>query len=160
MSSLVKLYVQEPGSDTMRSLFLRPDTPGTFFASDHVCLEVLVTLGRNLHRGGKKRRRSYRSAVEKFADDRQEHLNVVTVESRMVADAMSLAVDYADSGAGTLDLVHLAAAAHVRKVLPSEPLIFVVADRKLRFLAERAGFLVFNPEKDDVDALPAPGLGL
>jgi predicted nucleic acid-binding protein len=159
-SSLVKLYIHETGSETMRALFQRPDTAGSFFTSDHVALEVLVTLGRNLIRADRKKRRAFLGAVERFVSDRSRYLNVVTVESGVVAAADAIAVAYADSGAGTLDLLHLAAADHIQRTFSDEPLVFVVADRKLRSLARRAGFLIFDPENDGVESLPAPDLGI
>lgn len=159
-SSLIKLYIQEPGSDTTRLLVQHVGDPRSFYTSDHVCLEVLATLSRKLRRGPRKARRNFHPALEKFNDDRENVFNVVTVESEIVKVAFSLAVEFAASGAGSLDILHLAAADHVHRIIPNQPLIFVVADRQLRSLAARMGFDVFDPEKDDLDDLPAPSFAV
>ena len=144
-SSLVKLYQSEVGSQAMHALFGRPEHEDAFFISDLVALEVLVRLAKR-GRTGRKERREYRRALEGYARDRSGYIHVIRIEPDVVRTAESIAVVYHDSGAGTLDLLHAASARQVQDRLPDEPLTFVVADRKLRSLAERLGFRTFDPE--------------
>jgi len=148
-SSLVKLYHDEAGANGMRELFRSPEHKGAFFVSDLVALEVLVRLAKRGRVGGRKERRTLRRTVQTHVRHRTESLNVVGVESSVVRDAESIAVGYYDSGAGTLDLLHVASARQIQARLPDQPLTFVVADRKLRSLAERLGFRTFDPERGD-----------
>lgn len=148
-SSLVKLYHDEAGAETMRELFRRPELNGAFFVSELVSLEVLVRLTRAARSGGRKERRRLGRVLREHAHHRATHLTVLAVETGVVRVAESIAIEYSDSGAGTLDLLHAASAQQAREIVPHEPLVFVAADRKLRSLAERIGFRTFDPEKGD-----------
>jgi predicted nucleic acid-binding protein len=157
-SSLVKLYREETGTETMRALFGRPDCPGAFFISDHVALEVFIRLNRLKRTSTRRERRGFQKAIDRFELDRSEHLNVLSVDPTTLARSRALALRFDDSGAGTLDFIHLASAHHVTKTLPREPLVFVVSDRKLRHLVSRSGISVFDPECQQVGDLGIPGV--
>ena len=148
-SSLVKLYHDETGAETMRALFRRPELKGALFVSELITLEVLVRLTKEARTGGRKERRRLSRVLRQHAYHREEFLTVLGVETGMVDEAESIAIEYSDSGAGTLDLLHAASAQQVSELLPHEPLVFVAADRKLRSLAERIGFRTFDPENGD-----------
>jgi predicted nucleic acid-binding protein len=147
-SSLVKLYHDETGAETMRELFRRRDLKGSFFVSELVALEVVVRLTRGARAGGRIRRRRLGRLLQAHADHRRTYLTVLGVEKELVGEAESIAIEYSDSGAGTLDLLHTASAKHARQIA-NDPLVFVAADRKLRSLAERIGFRTFDPENGD-----------
>lgn len=132
----------------MRELFRRPELNGAFFVSELVSLEVLVRLTKEARSGGRRERRRLGRVLKEHARHRATHLTVLEVEADVVREAESIAVEYSDSGAGTLDLLHAASAQQVRENA-DEPLVFVAADRKLRSLAERIGFRTFDPEKGD-----------
>lgn len=155
-SSLVKLYQEEAGAETMRELFRRPELRGAFFVTELVSLEVLVRLTKEARSGVRKERRRLRRVLKAHADHRHAHLTVVEVETELFGVAESIAIKYSDSGAGTLDLLHAASAQQVR-ANADEPLVFVAADRKLRALAERIGFRTFDPEKGDPALLSSTG---
>jgi predicted nucleic acid-binding protein len=147
-SSLVKLYQDEPGAETMRALFERPELVGAFFVSELVSLKVLVRLTKEARSGGRKERRRLWRVLKEHAHHRAAHLTVLDVEPDVIREAGSIAIEYSDSGAGTLDLLHAASAHQVYRIA-DEPLVFVAADRKLRALAERIGFRTFDPENGD-----------
>lgn len=152
-SSLVKRYLDEVGSETMRRLF-RDRRPGDdFFISDHIGLEVLV----RLHKFGRVHRRAaravYRYGLQQFAADRDVHLNVLKQDLQLFKEAEVLAERFADSGAGTLDLIHLASAFQVERSVPNPPMVFVASDRKLKHVAVRAGLNIFDPEHMRFDDL-------
>lgn len=157
-SSLVKLYHDETGAETMRGLFGRPELYGAFFVSELVALEVVVRLTKGARSGGRKERRRLGRVLKAHASHRHAHLTVMEVETELFEVAEAFAIEYSDSGAGTLDLLHAASAQQVREIVPQEPLVFVAADRKLRALAERIGFRTFDPEKGDLALLSSTGL--
>lgn len=148
-SSLVKLYHEETGAETMRELFQRPELKGSFFVSELVALEVVVRLTKGARARGRMSRRRLGRLLKAHADHRRVYLTVLEVKTEQVGEAESIAVGYRDSGAGTLDLLHAASAQQVSELVPHEPLVFVAADRKLRSLAERIGFRTFDPESGD-----------
>lgn len=148
-SSLVKLYHDEAGAETMRALFRRPELYGAFFVSELVSLEVVVRLAKDARTGGRTARRRRDRVLRQHASHRDAFFTVLDLEPRVVQEAESIAIQYSDSGAGTLDLLHAASAQQVGELVPHEPLVFVVADRKLRSLAERIGFRTFDPESGD-----------
>jgi predicted nucleic acid-binding protein len=152
-SSLVKRYIEEVGSDTVREILRRPDHGGAFYVSDHVLLEVLVRLAKHLRTSGRSRRREYAKALRQFDRDR-EIFNVVPAGTRVVARAEQFAVEFARSGAGTLDLLHASSAELVQHTISDEVLVFVVSDRKLRHLVRLMGFQVFDPQRDRLEDLP------
>jgi predicted nucleic acid-binding protein len=152
-SSLVKLYHDETGAETMRELFRRPELKGALFVSELVTLEVLVRLTKDARTGGRRERRRLGRVLKEHAYHREEFLTVLGVETGTVEEAESIAIDYSNSGAGTLDLLHAASAQQVSELVPHEPLVFVAADRKLRSLAERIGFRTFDPENGDLSLL-------
>lgn len=148
-SSLVKLYHDERGSETMHNLFGRPEYEAAFFVSDLVSLEVVVRLAKQGRGGGRNLRRKFHSVIRTYVHHRNEKLNVMDVNSGVVRMAGSIATVHSSSGAGTLDLLHAASARQVQKLAPEQPLVFVAADRKLRSLVERIGFRTFDPESGD-----------
>lgn len=151
-SALIKLYREETGSSALHALLVRPDPKPSLFISDMVALEVLVHLVKQGRSEDRKERRSARVALAAYADDRVNRLNTFDTEPRMVRDAEAAALRYRDSGAGTLDLLHAASALRLRLRAPDQPFVFVVADRKLRHLAERIGLRTLDPEAEDAGA--------
>lgn len=148
-SALVKLYHEERGTRIMRTLFVDPEYVDAIFASDLVMLEVLARLTKHTRLGGRKVQRDFRRKLKMYAYDREQHLSMISTDKGVIQDAERIAVQYRDSGAGTLDLLHVAAARHLQRMLPEQPLVFVVADRKLRSLVERIGFRTLDPEARD-----------
>jgi predicted nucleic acid-binding protein len=152
-SAIIKLYRQEDGSATMRELVGNPELRDAFISSDIVALEVFVRLAKQGRAGGKGESRVAREAMRSYARHRAGFLQVLPAGPQVVQGAELAAVQYRDSGAGTLDLLHTVFALRLRESAPGQPLVFVVADRKLRSLAERIGFRVFDPETDDPASL-------
>jgi predicted nucleic acid-binding protein len=145
-SALVKLYHDEAGSEAMRALFKSREYKKAFFISDLVALEVLVRLAKQGRSVGRKERRRLHRAMTTYARNREEDVTIIAAGPGVVREAESFAFTYSDSGAGTLDLLHAASARQVQEIVPDEPLVFVVADRKLRAVVERIGFRTLDPE--------------
>jgi len=147
-SALVKLYHDESGTDTVHALLNEPSLAGRFFISDHVSLEVFVRLNRIRRSSARRDRRRLRFALNSFDRDRRRHLTVLQVDPQLIATAEAYAGAFPDSGAGTLDLIHLASAFQVQRDVPGERLVLVAADRKLRHVAKRAGLRTFDLEQE------------
>ena len=148
-SALLKLYREEVGSSTMRALMERTELNDAIFISDVVALEVLVRLAKQGRSSDRKERREARRALAEYTHHRGDLLQQLATETEVVRDAQVAALQYGDSGAGTLDLLHAVFAARLQRRVPHRPLLFVVADRKLRHLAERIGLRTFDPEAED-----------
>jgi predicted nucleic acid-binding protein len=144
-SGVVKAYVDELGSDWIRSLI----------SSEHVALssiaiaEVAAALARRSSNGdltdGEARR-----AFMKFLDD-VRRFDVISASDAVLrrASAQSLRQDRPSPPLRALDSIHLATALQSSILLrqsADEQLVFVVADRRLREAASAAGLHVENPE--------------
>ncbi|HEX6749125.1 MAG TPA: type II toxin-antitoxin system VapC family toxin [Longimicrobium sp.] len=147
-SALVKLYLEESGSSAMRDMFEARRFSGRFYISDYVGLEVFVRLHKHKRSASRQGRRAFQHGLRQFETHRARNFNVLALERHLLLDAEVLATRFTDSGAGTLDLIHLASAFQVQRNVPDEKLVFVAADRKLRHVAQRAGFRTFDPEQE------------
>jgi hypothetical protein len=136
----------------VRRLF-RDRRPGDdFYISEHIGLEVFV------------RPFAYTNSDALTAGPRAPCIGTACNSSRPTAtststclklfkDAEVLAERFADSGAGTLDLIHLASAFQVERSVPNPPVVFVASDRKLKHVVSRAGLNIFDPEHMRLDDL-------
>jgi predicted nucleic acid-binding protein len=157
-SALVKLYRAETGSRTMHEIAGRSDEWGDPFISDHVALEVVSTLAAR-YRGGELSRSDYDDALREFDVDYPDRFNVVEVGAEAVERAIVLSRTYFESGAKTMDLIHVVSARIVADV-EDFPVVVVSCDRGMKALAARVGFDVFDPLSDDLRALTPLRLGL
>jgi uncharacterized protein len=151
-SALVKAYVDEPGTDAVRTLLQR--RAGELFLSDHVALETLATFAYQ-HRDSRISKSVYRRARAAFLLDYAGLFAQVDVTPDVLESAMRLAHDYRKLGVGSLDLVHVATALHLQSLRQRSSITVACADRSMRLLASAAGFEVFDPENDDVARLGA-----
>lgn len=157
-SALVKLYREEEGSQAMHDIAGRSDEWGDPFISDHVALEVVSTLAAR-YRGGELSREQYAEAMREFDIDYPHRFNVVEVGPDAVERAIVLSRTYFDSGAKTMDLLHVVSARLVADV-EDYPVVVVSCDKGMKALATRLGFDVFDPRSDDLHALTPLRLGL
>ena len=151
-SALVKAYLTEPGSTTVREIFRR--FKGELCLSDHVALEALATFAYKL-RDGKLTRSSYKRARADFSKDYEREFLLLEVTDGVLETAMRLAHDHRKLGVGTVDLIHVATALHLHSEQAPPAITVACADRSMRLLASAAGFQVFDPENDDVARLGA-----
>ena len=78
----------------------------------------------------------------------------------VVQTAIQLAHDHRKLGVGSIDLIHVATALHLRADHAPPSFTVACADRSMRLLAAAAGFRVFDPERDDPARLDPYGAGL
>lgn len=185
-SAWVKLYVEEPGTEAMKTLFARPDLRDEFFASPAVALEMYGRLakslrieeeriGQRLHAETDPRRRKnlgktlrranqrkYRTAVQEFERDYQVGANLVEVNDAILRETLMLAKTYAMRDASALDLVHLATLEHLSTRLQREgisgDIVFVLSDGPLKRIASDRGVSVWDPLYDDPADVVPPSL--
>jgi predicted nucleic acid-binding protein len=151
-SALVKAYVDEPGSDAVRTI-LRGKS-GDLYLSDHVALETLATFAYQ-RRDSRISKSVYRRARKAFLLDYDELFLRVDVTSDVLESAMKLAHDHRKLGVGSLDLIHVTTVMQFRAEWSPPSITVACADRSMRLLASAAGFQVFDPENDDVARLGA-----
>jgi predicted nucleic acid-binding protein len=151
-SALVKAYLTEPGSTTVREIFQR--FKGQLCLSDHVAIETLATFAYKL-RDGQLNRSSYKRARADFFNDYRREFLRLEVTGEVLETAMRLAHDHRKLGVGSVDLIHIATALHTQAEQARPSITVACADRSMRLLASAAGFQVFDPENDDVARLGA-----
>ena len=151
-SALVKAYVEERGTDSVRTLMTRLDTE--LLLSKHVALETLATFAYKVRDQQLTPRRYREIRAESYATYRR--YNVVSVTEDTLETAIELADRHRKLGVGSVDLIHVATALEIQARDPETPLTIVCADRSMRLLARAAGFEVFDPETDDVARLGVP----
>lgn len=151
-SALVKAYVEERGTESVRTLLARMDTE--LFLSKHVALETLATFAHRVRDQRLSPRRYREIRAEFYATFRR--YNVASVTDDTLETAIELADRHRKLGVGSVDLIHVATALEIQARDPETPLTIVCADRSMRLLARAAGFEVFDPETDDVARLGVP----
>lgn len=156
-SALVKLYLPEPGSDTVQEAFRRLD--GSLSISELVALETMSVFT-------KKRRRKeiagqvYVQARNDLLNDLRTRFYTVPIHEDAFAEALGMSHTFRNRSVGGNDFLHVAAAAYLQTLLPEETISFMCSDRPLRTLAAERGVDVFDPERDDIADLLPPALHL
>lgn len=174
-SALLKLYVQEDGSDCMRTIIDRPDLRGGFFISDCVVLEMHGGLAKMLRQGTEERQRAGRDennrnrrwfevATAEFLRDASAAFGRVDVDAGLISDAVAFARSYADRRITPMDLIHLASVFRLSNELRLEGLehdvTLVLSDRPFQSIAQGVGVSTFDPTLDDPATISAPELPL
>jgi len=131
-SALVKRYVRESGTPTVRRL-LREQRASTSRLSE---AEISSALCRR-HREGALTRAQHQRALDALRDD-LERLEVVELSPRVVANVHPLLERH---GLRAGDALQLASALLLREALGSE-LVLVAYDERLRAAAQVEGFRV------------------
>lgn len=130
-STLIKLFISEPGSDRAAAIW---DASDVVASATLVIVEARAALAA-AHKGARLGTVQYRSAKGTLAE-RVDELALVQVTE----DLIMVAADLAESeGLRGYDAVHLAAAV----ILGAE--VFTSADEALCAAATRRGFHVSNP---------------
>jgi predicted nucleic acid-binding protein len=129
-SSLVKLYVEEPGSTAIRRLTARAELVGSSVVAYP---EARAAFAR------RRRERSLTSAAHRRAraafDADWPHLLALDLSSSLAMDAGELAERHRLRG---FDAVHLASYLALAREFPNDSVDFSSADRKLRRAARSA----------------------
>lgn len=126
-SALAKRYVDEPDSELVERLLLSdPD----WLTANHTYVEVLLALARRLEE------RDLPSARDAFEDD-WARLLVVALDHDICRRAATIGME---TGTGTLDALHLAAAQRAG----GRQLRFLTFDLRLAHAARELGFTVID----------------
>jgi predicted nucleic acid-binding protein len=152
-SAVVKLYVQEPGSNFMRKVVNAREAFHGLFISELSLVEVPAAFTHKYRRGEIDRRDRARASWD-FHRSERAWFNRVRLTSDILEEATHFITRSPDRRIGSGDAIQLASADRVRRVVSSAPALFLVAaDRKLRSAANDLGFLAVDPEEDPFDAL-------
>lgn len=145
-SALVKAYVVEPGSASVR-LLLASQPLCDMYISAITPVEVVAALSRRSRRGLDPSGRAL-GIVRQFRQALELHVySLVDVTPDVLDNAMDLAEARSLRG---YDAVQLATALAVRQLqeLGEDPLVVVSADTELNAAARREGLIVLNPDED------------
>lgn len=146
-SALVKLYVVEEGTSTMRGVLSRRG--GSLFASDYIALEVLTAIRVALR---KEPATVYATALGQFRTDFPGLYNLVEVDSDTRSLACDLTTRNRSTRARSMDVLHLATALRLQST--TNPVTLVTADHDLADLAKAYGLRTFDPSREPLAALP------
>lgn len=147
-SALVKLYVAEDGTPTMRAILARRG--GFLFVSDFVALEVLTAIRVALR---KESAAVYAAALGQFRLDFPSQYNLVEVDSSTLRLACDLTTRHRMTGARSMDLLHLATAMQLQSTRRTRDVTVVTADHDLAGLAKVCGLRTFDPSREPLAAL-------
>lgn len=134
-SALLKLIVEEPGSDVMLAVAAESPVAASCLLTR---IEGRAALGR-MGADGRLSRGDLKLAVDRF-EDLWSELSVVRVDERLADEAVALCDRRRLRG---YDAVQLAAA---RRLLSDEPVVFACFDADLRAAAAAEGFALSPPE--------------
>lgn len=149
-SALVKAYASEAGTPAVDALL--DGSPGKIYVSSVVILETAAALAR-IRRTQRMRQKTYARARERFLDHCKTRFHVVHPPALLITAAMGMIDSYRMRSAGGFDLLHIATAEYIRKLLPGGMLSFMCCDQGLRSVAEERGFTVFDPMNDPLPSL-------
>lgn len=149
-SALVKAYLQEIGTPSVLGAF--ESSRGFSFLNEFVALEVRVALVRAL-RDKKLSKVEYRKAVSEFTRDYPSSFAVLPVEGPVSQMAFRFVEIYQASSVGPLDLIHLASAVQMQRLVLGRVAILASSDDRLLQVAKQEGLETFNPATDPLGSL-------
>lgn len=149
-SALVKAYSPEVGSSTVDAA-LRA-LPKRSSVSAYVALETLSVLTKLL-RTNTFSVADYQNARNQFYGDYPHRFVNIPMKRQIRLHALALAETHRRAGIGALDILHLAAALHVKAAAHPRPAVLAVVDGPLRRIAMQEGLRTFNPETQSVPDL-------
>jgi predicted nucleic acid-binding protein len=152
-SALIKAYVSESGTPMVKAAL--GSLGGDVCVSSVVVIETASALAR-LRRTLRMRQKVYARVREKFLNDCKTQFYVVHPPQAVVGTTVGMIDQYRMRSPGGSDLLHLATAEHVQRLLPGQTISFMCCDLALRSVAEERGFDVFDPLRDPLSALLPP----
>jgi predicted nucleic acid-binding protein len=148
-SALVKAYVPEPGSPSVKGAVAR--LGGKLYLTRAVALEVLGTFA-------KKRRKTeltqaeYRAAQSTFLAELEVRFKVVELREVDFTTAFGMVDLYRHIGAGPMDVLHVTAALHLQ-ARSAGGVTVASSDGSFLAIARAAGLPTFDPETQPLSAL-------
>ena len=141
-SAMVKLFVEEPGSEAMSG---RVEEPGAeIWVLDLAALEFSSMLWRRVREGVLTADEA--SAVIRLQEQQFALWNVLAISPALLDTARGLLGDHAEmEGLRTLDAIQLAGYSWL---VGEDGSVFASADSRLCRIAGQRGYAVFNPEED------------
>lgn len=147
-SAVVKLYLEEDGTSTMRAILARRG--GWLFASEFVALEVLTAIRVALQ---KEPAAAYATALAQFRIDFPGLYNLVDVDVHTLRLACDLTTRHRTTGARSMDFLHLATAMRLQSTRRGRDVTMVTSDHDLKNLSQHSGLRTFDPSREPLSAL-------
>ncbi|MHB0877345.1 MAG: type II toxin-antitoxin system VapC family toxin [Anaerolineae bacterium] len=141
-SALVKLYVQENGTDWMRRL--SQDADNVLYTARISAAEIVAALSMR-RRTGSIAADDAVSAVSAFRRDLTGRLHMVEITDGLVELAMALAEKHPLRGYDAIQLAAALELQRVRQALSLSPVAFVCADGRLNAITHAEGLAVVDP---------------
>lgn len=144
-SALVKLYIQEPGSQWVETIVRPQDRPVDLLVFALIGVAETAAAMSRYHRMKLLSQAMHQTMFQLLMKDYQERFTLLSVTKDVALSAAELTLHYPLLG---YDAVHLASAlefAQFYRIETGEALIFVTADEVLYRAAQAAGLIVENP---------------
>jgi predicted nucleic acid-binding protein len=152
-SALVKAYLNESGTPTVRAVLKRLRSP-SLVMTRYVALEVLTTFARQL-RSKQIDKRDYNAARTDFLGSAAARFQVIEVSDPILTSAHSLAHQHRQTSVGAMDILHVATALHLESMVRPQPFVVASSDAGFLGLARACGLKTFDPETEPLGTLLA-----
>lgn len=149
-SAVVKAYVSEDGSATIRAVVAR--LQGRLVLSQLVVVEVLSTLAKQL-RTGSLTKHAYQVSCAQFLAEVSQSYTVIGLPDEVFESASRLVSQHRFVSAGASDAVHVASALDLQRQTSRRKVTVASSDRGLLAIAKSAGLNTFDPEVEPFGAL-------
>jgi predicted nucleic acid-binding protein len=149
-SAIVKAYVTEQGSQTIKNVVAR--LRGRLYLTPAVVLEVLGALAKH-RRTNLLDQQEYQTARTAFLQSVGVAFKLLELREAEFTSAYSLVDRFRQFGAGSWDVLHIASALRLRAIAPRHAVTLASADGGMLGLARAAGLPTFNPEIEPFSAL-------
>ena len=141
-SAIVKLYVDEPGTEVMDRLLDGIGSGDRFYTSWLSILELTSVILR-LAKGGRLTPEAADHILARFRNDIEETIRSWPLDDSVLSAAMAVVERHALRSA---DAIHLATAASIFSLAPESETVLVSSDRELLQAAEQSGMGVLDPQ--------------
>ena len=144
-SAIVKLYVDEPGTEVMDRLFDGIGSDDRFYTSWLSILELTSVILR-LAKGGRLTPEAADPILARFRNDIEETIQLWPLDDSVLSAALA-GVEQHTLRSG--DAIHLATAAFIFRLAAESETVLVSSDRELLEAATQSGMGVLNPQDQD-----------
>jgi predicted nucleic acid-binding protein len=151
-SALLKRFVEERGSDTVRELLTEPTFRGYLFIARHLEPELISALNQR-YRDAALAHRQVETALAEFRRV-EDIFGLVPLNESVIQDAARILNSHRNAAIRAGDAFHLAALRYLRGTfLRGERLCMMSSDRSMLALAGRLGIESHDPERESVSVL-------
>ena len=144
-SAIVKLYVDEPGTEVMDRLLDGISSDDRFYTSWLSILELTSVILR-LAKGGRLAPEAADPILARFRNDIEETIRLWPLEDSVLSAALVVVERHALRAP---DAIHLATATSIFGLAPESEAVLVSSDRELLEAATQSGMGILDPQDQD-----------